>query len=105
MAGTQQAELAEHPGGAERRLGRGDERDVGADDVADHSAEERIVRASEQEGIDVRGRDGREETFGEHRDLVAGGLTALDSSTAGTAALVRVTWRPATIAACSTAWR
>ena len=60
MAGTQQAELAEHPGGAERRLvGRADERDVGADDVADHSAEERIVRASEQEGIDVRGRDER----------------------------------------------
>ena len=104
---AQQAELAEHPRRAERRLvGRADQRDVGPIDVADHPGEERVVRAAEQQGVDVGGRDRGEQPLGEHRHLVAGRLAALDElDEAGARRAGRAdTSRPATIAACSTAW-
>ena len=59
-------------------VGGADQRDVGAHDVADHAAEERIVGAAEQQGVDVGRHHRGEEALGEHGHLVAAGLAAFD---------------------------
>ena len=77
--GPQQLELQQPIAGGEGGLvGRADEGDVRPHHVADRAGEERIVRASEQEGVDVGITDRREQALGEHHHLVADGLATLD---------------------------
>ena len=77
---AQQAELAERAAGGEGGLvGRADTSVTsGTHHVADHAGEVRVVRAAEQQGVDVGLAHRGEQALGEDRDLVAGRLAALD---------------------------
>ena len=76
---AQQTEFAEHPCRAESRLvGGADQRHVVADDVTDHPAEEWVVSAPEEQGVDIGCVHRSEQSFGQHHHLVPRRLTALD---------------------------
>ena len=74
-----QVELAEQGPHPERGLvGRVDQHDVAAHDVADRAGEERVVGAAEQQGVDGGVDQRGEQPLGEHVDLVGVGLAPLD---------------------------
>lgn len=76
---SQQAEIRESMSGGERRLvGRTDQGDARPHHVADGASEEGIVRAAEQQCVDISLTNGCEQSLGEHGDLVAQRLTTLD---------------------------
>ena len=59
-------------------VGRRHQHDVAAHHVADRAGQERVVRAAEQQGVDLGVDDRGQQPLGQHVHLVAAGLAPLD---------------------------